>query len=273
MWLPASYVNVSHVCHIGAMGGGRRTSRSLAECILDRLGKLGRIRLQQPRGVGAARGLSMPSRALTRPFALAPVSDPRGSSSATDASNAFWISRTSAGVFQGARAGDLRKQAQRAHTLSPLVPAEALLRTALQRTGAPSQGGSAAAAAVAALAEQTLSAAAQGGAAVWVVRGGEVLAGTASTDEQPAARKAGADALSVALRLGDVVALAAAGADWKREALLAAAGSGGLTTPEAVWLRCVDAETSEAWAPLSDAAPHPSWSQTIFNEYGTHDSS
>lgn len=224
-----------------------------------------------------ARGFSMPSRADTRPLALTALAALPCAPAETDEDGLeCWVARTSAGVFTGPAAAALSRQAKRAHTLSPLVPAEAVLRIAVQRGGG---SGAAPAAAIAALAEQTLSLAVLGGAAAWVLRGGAVIAGT-SPSEAGAASPGSAcavggghrgDALAVVLRPGDIVALVPVAGECREEELLAVASAGHVTLSQlVVWLRCVDAEASEVWAPLRDDAPHPSWSRTIFNEYGTH---
>merc|ERR1719419_1283886 len=100
----------------------------------------------------AVRRLSMPSRAATRPFALAPLRAQgvdAGAASSSTSDCASWAARSSAGLFTGPHAAALCDQAQRVHVLSPLLPAEAMLRTALQRVS--SGGGTNIAAPVAAV--------------------------------------------------------------------------------------------------------------------------
>lgn len=226
------------------------------------------------------RWFSMPSRADTRPFALAPlrppsVAVPAASAAATE--HALWSARTSVGLFTGQECELLRNRARRTHRLSPLVPAEAVLRTALQtrrgrgeREVAEEEGFGAA---VVILAEQTLSVATVGRAAAWLLREGRLLAASSAPGERAPERPT---STSIALRPRDVVVLASDGMAWREEELRlqAAASAAGEAASEArlsVWLQCIEMEASEVWSPLSGEAPHPSWAATIFNEYGTHD--
>lgn len=205
----------------------------------------------------------MPSRADTQPFALVPL-HATGAAKADGA--AHWVGRSGAGLFAGSAAEALRDRARRLHSLSPLVPAEGVLRSALRRQpAAPAVqvGLGTQLAALVLLAEQTVSVATVGGAAAWVLRGDGIVAATQ--------RRGGS--LAVAVRPGDAVVLALDGAAVREEDLVRAASAGPAGVQDgqpSLSVRCVLAEASEFCPPLGDSAPHPSWAQTIFNEYGTH---
>jgi len=210
----------------------------------------------------------MPSRADTRVFALVPFCEGKGYVRPTEF--AAWTARTSAGLFVGPSAGRVCDRTQRAHRLSPLIPAAAALRTVAQGRG----GSEVEAAAMVVVAEQTLSMATAGGAAAWVLRDGELALSVTSGREQSLGKTSSS---SAALRLEDVVVLTADSASWQKESLLAAAAvaeRGADLDAEkmelSLWLRCVEMPASEVWSPLRSDAPHPSWARTIFNEYGTH---
>lgn len=203
----------------------------------------------------------MPSRADTLPFALVPY---HAGKEAGVAEYALWTSRTAAGLFTGKKADPVRDRARRAQRLSPLVPADGVLRSAVRSASSEELSSGA----VAVLAEQTLSVAALGSAAVWVIRGGSLIP-KATITEGTLARPASA---TVALRPEDTVVLVADGVGWEEARVLAAAASGGASEdqPLSLCLRCVAMAADEFWSPLTLDAPHPSWAETIFNEYGTH---
>lgn len=225
--------------------------------------------------LGSCRSLSMPSRADTQPFGLAPLAHPAQKVCSSLALT--WTGRTGAGVFSGADCQLLSDRARRCHALSPLLSAEAVLREALRRASSSashstSTAATRPAAAVATLAEQTLSAAATGGAAVWVLRGDAVLATTEAESSASAQDVRRMMAFATALRPGDVIALAAEAGEWSVQELLAVSAYLPLLHGDKVsaWLRCIQAEGLEAKPSTPEEAPHRSWAQTIFNEYGSH---
>jgi len=120
--------------------------------------------------------------------------------------------------------------------------------------------------ALAILAEQTVSLAVSGKAAAAVVRSGEVVAVARVADAEGAApARPTFDSTSVALKLGDVVALSA-----DANSIDDSASAWLDPTRPLLRLQCVDMHKSEIWSDLKSDNPHPSWAQTIFNEYGTH---
>lgn len=218
------------------------------------------------------RCFSMPSRADTSPFALEPLSTDSlgaaGEPGGAAATSLCWIGRSAAGAFDGPSAEALRKKMKRAHALSPLLSAEALLRSAAFSAVAKSPPGAgdslgSATAAAAALAEQTLSLATLGtGAGAWVLREGTVLAMVGGS-EQPSA-------VSVTLKPGDVIALFTAAPNLQDEDHAAGGTQQHMVSGAALCLKCTPMAASEVWSPLGDKAPHRSWVQTVFNEYGDH---
>ncbi|CAE8599829.1 unnamed protein product, partial [Polarella glacialis] len=149
------------------------------------------------------------------------------------------------------------------HALSPLMPAESILRNALAGSADKPT-----AVVLTMLAEQTLSATALGSAAAWVVRSGTLLASTAGAKDK-------FRSLAVALRPEDLVALAPDAHDWTEAELIAAASleevSSESNVRRASLLRCAPMEAKETWAPIQVDAQQASWAKTIFNEYGTHE--
>eukprot|EP00931_Biecheleriopsis_adriatica_P011314 TRINITY_DN112393_c0_g1_i1.p1 TRINITY_DN112393_c0_g1~~TRINITY_DN112393_c0_g1_i1.p1 ORF type:complete len:223 (+),score=45.35 TRINITY_DN112393_c0_g1_i1:76-669(+) len=194
--------------------------------------------------------MSMPSRADTRPLVLQVVKPVKEAP--------FFANDTAAGVFAGPQSQQSAGKARRRHALSPLIPADAVLR-AVSPDAANCKGSMC----LAVLAEQTLSAASLGDAAAWVVRDGSLLLAT-----EPGA-KDGIGTLALALKPGDVVALALDAREWPDHALVDAA------VPEAdaaaLILRCELMQSSQAWSPLSSDSPNAKWVKTIFNEYGSHE--
>ncbi|CAJ1435972.1 unnamed protein product [Effrenium voratum] len=140
----------------------------------------------------------------------------------------------------------LSEKWRRRQTLSPLVPAEAVLRGLDARD-----------AALVVLAEHTLSSAAVGECSVWALRAGQLLASCGAGKAQ---HSVGSHlrSFTLCLRPGDLVALAPKSTASLEEAALV--------------LRCELMRPQDAWSPLQTEAegPHPSWAKTIFNEYGTH---
>ncbi|CAL1153830.1 unnamed protein product [Cladocopium goreaui] len=127
---------------------------------------------------------SMPSRADTQPMILRELVRPKEQSEL-----AFFCTDTAAGLCCDQR---LLQRVRRRQALSPLVPAEAVLRAFPDATKA----------ALLVLAEHTLTSAACGSAVVWAIRDQQILLSTS--------RKAHEElrSFSLCLRPGDVVAMA-----------------------------------------------------------------
>lgn len=224
-----------------------------------------------------ARGLSMPSRALTRPFALESALLP-----CSTANLEVLVSRCCLGAFGGQGAAARRDKAARRHALSPLLPADALLR-AVQPTAAPGllqKGGDVPSASLALLAEQTLSVAVSGQASAWVLRGSEVRLSVGAARKSQESTSSPPASASLILRPGDLICLASHGTAMCETDIIAAASGESPTAlvPSAFWLRCVEMDSSEVWSPIQPATgengaalPHPSWVRVIFNEFGTHE--
>eukprot|EP00928_Gymnodinium_smaydae_P029029 TRINITY_DN21983_c0_g1_i1.p1 TRINITY_DN21983_c0_g1~~TRINITY_DN21983_c0_g1_i1.p1 ORF type:complete len:287 (-),score=71.37 TRINITY_DN21983_c0_g1_i1:37-840(-) len=211
------------------------------------------------------RAFSMPSRADTWPYMLSATS----ASAAAPAGYVQFSTRTAAGLFCGARGDKLQKKVQRAHALSHMVPAEALLRDVLARFGGAAAVAADERAAVVTLAEHTLSAVVRGGGSACVVRGGAVVA---HANAAAGSGSLGLASFACALRLGDVVCLAPEDRPVDELLQLAAdaADAGCDARSRVLLLRCETAERAEVWTPLGAEAPHASWVRTIFNEFGEH---
>ncbi|CAK9045470.1 unnamed protein product [Durusdinium trenchii] len=190
----------------------------------------------------AWRNMSMPSRADTQPMILRllkPYQDDEVASFNTDTAAGLCCSKS------------LLERARRRQVLSPLVPAEAVLRAFPEATRA----------ALLVLAEHTLSSAACGVAAAWAIRDKQLLASTSHAQGE-------LRCFSLCLRPGDLVAMAADGQQRSDAMLLDVVDQ---QDSQTMLLRCELMESKEAWCPLRPDAPHPSWAKTIFNEYGTHE--
>mmetsp|Transcript_42331 Transcript_42331/g.78862 ORF Transcript_42331/g.78862 Transcript_42331/m.78862 type:complete len:205 (-) Transcript_42331:126-740(-) len=188
----------------------------------------------------AIRALSMPSRADTQPMVFRLIAPLQAESSSS------FVGQFSAGLVEGREACGLVRRLKRRQLLSPLVPAEAVLRAVPQAKDT----------ALVVLAEHTLTCAAAGSGCSWVVRDGAVVASTNAEDVP-------VSSFNFRLRPGDVVALTTR---QHGVAPLAEAADVG-----ALVLRCELMASHEAWSQLGQETPHPSWKTTIFNEYGTHD--
>lgn len=204
----------------------------------------------------STRCFSMPSRADTRPFAFSPVG-----AAGLAAPVSHWSGRFAAGLFVGPRSSKLRDAVKRKHALSPLVPTETALATAIERLNrtspAPAAGETAA---IATISEHTLSAVALGTAAVCVVRGTDLVAFSAG------------GSIHAVVQPGDTVGVVLGA--WSQEELVAAAAeaSQGEGSRPSLWLSCGNADASEVWSldTLETLPPHGTWVKTVFNEYGDH---
>ncbi|CAE7382474.1 unnamed protein product [Symbiodinium natans] len=193
-----------------------------------------------------ARAMSMPSRADTQPMRFHRLAPGKATSSFT--------ADFAAGLTEGGEAALVAKLRRR-QLLSPLVPAEAVLREFPQAQALPS--------ALAVLAEHTLTAAVRGAMGIWVVRDGSVVART------PAAEDASVRSFNLRVRPGDLLGLCTTLRGVRPDAELAAAVKE--SNSDAMVLRVELMRAEDAYEPLRSDAPHPSWRHAIFNEYGTHD--
>eukprot|EP00435_Cladocopium_sp_Y103_P057706 s177_g20.t1 len=139
----------------------------------------------------------------------------------------------------------LLQRVRRRQALSPLVPAEAVLRAFPEATKA----------ALLVLAEHTLTSAACGSAVVWAIRDQRMLLSTSRAHEE-------LRSFSLCLRPGDVVAMADGHHQSDADPLKLAMEC----SPSAMVLRCELLASENAWSPLKEDRPHPSWAKTIFNE-------
>ncbi|CAE7713058.1 unnamed protein product, partial [Symbiodinium sp. CCMP2456] len=142
---------------------------------------------------------------------------------------------------------------RRRQLLSPLVPAEAVLRSFPRASHA----------ALAVQAEHTLTAAVRGAARIWVVRDGVVVARTLAFEDPDTIRS-----FNLRVRPGDTLGLDAAGARSEDSHLVEALED---DDASAMVLRIELMAAEEVFEPLQPDSPHPSWRHAIFNEYGTHD--
>eukprot|EP00438_Fugacium_kawagutii_P002325 Skav226084 [mRNA] locus=scaffold211:1035822:1044527:- [translate_table: standard] len=142
----------------------------------------------------------------------------------------------------------LLRRLRRRQSLSPLVPAEAVLRAFPEATRA----------ALLVLAEHTLTTAACGSAAVWAVRDQRLLLTTSQVNDE-------LRSFSLCLRPGDLIVLAAEGHQESDANLLKMAMDPQPAMPARV-MRPVLQHGSDAWSPLKEDRPHPSWVKTVFNE-------
>mmetsp|Transcript_46389 Transcript_46389/g.110494 ORF Transcript_46389/g.110494 Transcript_46389/m.110494 type:complete len:243 (+) Transcript_46389:102-830(+) len=218
----------------------------------------------------SVRWMSMPSRVKTWPFILRSET---AASSATlsEGSGARWHAKTSAGIAEGPAAARLGSIAKRAQALSPMLPAQTVLHSAIAKL----QGGTEAEAvqcAMVCLAEQTLSTACIGNAGAWILRGGKLLA---SVEVEPSqSRKV--QSMATPLRVDDVVLLAVniKEPEAVREVLQSSSDEEALQATGGTWLRfvCSRAEAAETVRPIGSDAPNQTWVRTVFNEYGDHSS-
>lgn len=207
------------------------------------------------------REFSLPSRADTQPLKLE-------ASGGSSTGVATWHLKTGCGLFSGNAADAIRDKSKRLHSLSPMIPADSVLRSAL--AAAPvSQDESNRSAVTVLLAEQTLSIAATGGAVAWVVRAGSIVCCTSKPCGGPPSPL---QSLVQTVVPGDVVLLAADGSKWEETEVKVAATSGDVAQDSSLMrFRCSDMEGSDFDQSSNGDAPHPSWAQTIFNEFGTHE--